>query len=352
MIELNNISKTLGDFHLKDISFSVEQGDYFVLLGESGAGKSVLLEIITGLSVPDGGEILFSGRDITHENIQMRNVGLVYQNQSIFPHLSVSQNISYPLKCRKMGKRAIAKEVGCLAEKTGVTHLLDRRPETLSVGEAQRTALARTLATAPDLLLLDEPLASLDVQAKMEMRALLRRLNAGGQTIIHVTHDYEEAIALAGKLAVLEKGTVVQTGSPEEVFQHPESEFIAGFVGIRNFYRGSVERKSDDLIVFKTAELEFDIVSEVSGGCGCLILRGEDITVSNENPKSSARNHFKGRVTDIEPARMGIEIRVDIGVPVTALITRESLESLGLSEGRSVWVNFKATAARYLTEEE
>jgi len=323
-----------------------------VLLGESGAGKSVLLEMIAGLRAPDVGQILFSGRDITNEKIQNRNIGLVYQDQSIFPHLSVARNIAYPLKCRRVGKSIIAQEVGRLAEKTGVIHLLDRYPETLSVGEAQRTALARTLATTPDLLLLDEPLASLDVQAKMEMRALLRRLNAFGQTVIHVTHDYEEAIALAGKLAVLEKGTVVQTGSPEEVFQHPESEFIAGFVGIKNFYRGTVKRKSDGLVVFKTAGLEFDLVTEVSSGCGCLILRGEDIAVSNEEPHSSARNHFKGGVTDIEPSRMGVEVQVDIGVNVTARITRESLESLGLSKGQNVWVNFKATAARYLTEEE
>lgn len=350
MIELKNIAKTLGDFKLSNISFSVDSGDYFVVLGKSGAGKTVLLEMIAGLTAPDSGKVILAGRDITTESIQNRNIGLVYQDQSIFPHLSVAQNIAYPLKCRKMGKSGAVKEVRRLAETTGVTYLLNRRPMTLSVGEAQRVALARALATSPELLLLDEPLASLDVQAKLQMRALLRKLNGAGQTIIQVTHDYEEAVALAGKLAVMEAGTVVQTGSPEDIFQHPKSAFIAGFVGIKNFYRGSIKRKSEDLVVFKTAELEIDVVTDAADGSGCLILRGEDISVANEEPRTSARNHFKGCVLDLEPARLGVEVRIDIGIQITAIITSESVEALTIREGGEIWVNFKATAARYLPD--
>lgn len=350
MLEIKNIKKTYQDFQLRDVSFVSSQGDYFVLLGESGAGKSVLLEIISGLVHPDKGSVSFNGRDITNDAIGKRNVGLVYQDQALFPHLSVASNIAYPLKCRKLPKSKIHEEVKKLAEKVGVTKLLDRYPETLSVGEAQRVALARTLATEPELLLLDEPLASLDVQAKSGMRSLLRKLNQDGQTIIHVTHDYEEAIALATKLAVIENGTIAQVGIPEDIFQHPESEFIARFTGIKNFYKGALISKDDKLANFVVDNIIFEIVAEEQGGFGCLILRSEDITISKIQPESSARNHFSGTISDIEPVRLGIEIRVDIGVPIVAKITKESLTSMKLEINQPVWINFKASAARYLPE--
>ncbi len=351
MIELKNISHTLGNFSLKNISFQVESGTYFVLLGESGAGKSVLLEMIAGLLAPDHGSILLHEDDITHATIQSRGIGLVYQDQSLFPHLSVSQNISYPLKCRKRSKKEIQCIVNDLAEKTGVSHLLHRNTATLSLGEGQRTALARTLATAPKLLLLDEPLASLDVQSKAVMRSLLRKLNSEGLTIIHVTHDYKEALSLADQLAVMENGTVAQTGTPEEIFGHPKSEFIANFTGIKNFYEGSIRRISDDLAVFRTAGLEFDIVTEEPDGQGYLLLRTQDITLSNHETDTSSRNHIKGTVTEIEPVQLGVEITVDIGVPVTAMITRESMNTLGITLDHPLWIHFKAVATRFIAEE-
>ncbi len=351
MIELKNISHTLGSFTLKNISFQVERGTYFVLLGESGAGKSVLLELITGLLHPHQGVLLFQGRDITFDPIQSREIGLVYQDQSLFPHLSVRQNISYPLRCSKRSKQEIQNIVNDLAEKVGISHLLDRIPGTLSLGEAQRTALARTLATHPKLLLLDEPLASLDVQAKAEMRSLLRKLNRDGLTIIHVTHDYREALSLAGQLAVMENGALAQTGTPEEIFDHPKSEFIASFTGIKNFYKGRIQRISDDLALFKIAELEFDVVTDLPDNDGYLLLRTQDITLSNHPSETSSRNHIKGTVTEIEPVRLGVEITVDIGIPITAVITRESMKKLGITLDRPLWVNFKATAAQFLAEE-
>jgi len=351
MIELKQVSKKLDGFSLKEISFNVEQGAYFVLLGESGAGKSVLLEIIAGLREPDQGAVFFRGQNITHAPIQSRGFGLVYQDQSLFPHMTVKQNIAYPLKHRGKSKQEVIREVETLAGKVGVRHLLNRNAATLSLGEAQRTALARTLATKPDLLLLDEPLASLDVQAKAEIRALLRRLNNEGQTIIHVTHDYREALSLANRLAVMENGTIAQTGTPTEIFDHPKSEFIANFTGIRNFYKGNIQRISGDLACFKTADLEFDIVTDAADGPGYVMLRTQDIALSNAVSASSLRNHFEGPVTDIEPVHLGVEITVNIGAPITAVITRESLETLDIQPGKPIWVNFKATAARFLEEQ-
>lgn len=346
MIELKGISRTLGAFSLRDISFAVDPGTYFVLLGESGAGKSVLLEIIAGLRRPDRGSVHFNGREITRDPIQHRGFGLVYQDQSLFPHMTVRQNIAYPLR------RGRKPDIALLAEKTGVTHLLDRSAATLSIGEAQRTALARALATRPKLLLLDEPMASLDVQAKASMRSLLRRLNNEGLTIIHVTHDYREAISLARRLAVMESGTLVQAGTPAEVLDHPKSEFIAGFTGIRNFYKGVLRRIGTDVAQFQTDGLVFDIATEEPDGAGYAMLRTQDISLSNTEPASSIRNHFKGVVIDIEPVRSGVEVTVDIGISATAVITQESMQSLGIELDRRIWVNFKATAARFLSAAE
>ena len=350
MIELENIAHDLGSFRLKDISFQVKRGEYFVLLGESGAGKSVLLEIIVGLIKPDHGSIRHQGCEITNAPIQTRGFGLVYQDQSLFPHLSVFQNIAYPLTCRKRKKEMISETVQLLAEKVGITHLLQRHAGTLSIGEAQRTALARALATEPDLLLLDEPLAALDVQAKSQMRALLRKLNAEGQTIVHVTHDYQEARALATTLAAMENGTVIQSGSPEEVFHHPKSEFIAKFTGVKNFYRGRLERRSSDLACFKITNLEFDIVTDAEDGPGCLMIDSDNIVLSETMPHSSARNCFEGVVTDIEKVRLGVEVHVDIGILLIVTVTLESRDALQLVPGKKIWVNFKASSARYLAE--
>ncbi len=348
MLKLNNISKKLGDFTIENISFSVEKGDYFVLLGESGVGKTVLLEIIIGLIKADGGTIHFEGNDITKEKIQNRRIGLVYQDQSLFPHFSVKENIAYPLKCRNLKKSEIEAEVHTFATQTGITHLLNRDTETLSLGEAQRTALARTLATHPDLLLLDEPLASLDIQAKAEMRSLLRKINADGQTVIHVTHDYEEAIALAKNIAVLENRTVVQTGTPNEIFQHPKSEFVANFAGIKNFYQGELIKKSNNIGFFKTAGVEFEVATSAENGHVNLILPGEAITISKEISESSARNHFRGEIKDIENVRLGVEVFVNIGVNMAVLITEESMIKMNLKIKDKVIINFKATAAKII----
>ncbi len=351
-IEIRNLSKTFDDVVLRQIDFSVQAGDYFVLLGESGAGKSVLLETIAGLIEPSGGSIRFGDRDITADPVQQRGIGLVYQDQSLFPHLDVFENIAYPLHSQKMSTAEIDVEVRRLAEKTGVTHLLDRDASALSLGEAQRTALARTLATRPRLLLLDEPMASLDVQAKARMRTLLRKLNADGQTIIHVTHVYEEAIALADQLGIIEEGTLVQTGAPETVFQHPTSRFAARFSGVKNFYRGTLEHIGGDLARFRTGGVDMELETDASEGTGCMILRSQEVFLSPAQPESSARNYFRGTITDIEPVRLGVEVHVDIGVPMVAHITTESRHALNLQIGQGIGLGFKASAPTYLENAE
>ena len=186
MLRVEHLSTEIGDFALRDVSFEVNAGDYFVLLGASGAGKTLLLEALAGLVRPDAGRIFWDDCEITRTRIQHRGFGLVYQQQALFPHLSVYNNIAYGLRAWGARRRDVAARTRALAAETGADALLDRMPGTLSGGEAQRVALA----VEPRCLLLDEPLASLDTQARAQMRALLRRLNQRGHTVIPVTHDY------------------------------------------------------------------------------------------------------------------------------------------------------------------
>ncbi len=349
MLDLQKITKKLDGFSIRDISFKVEKGDYYIVLGHSGAGKTVLLEIIAGLIIPDSGKVFYNGTDITFQKIQKRKFGLVFQDLAIFPHLSVKENIAYPLKNKKISKQNINKKVKELAENFEIAHLLNRKPVNLSGGELQRVALARTLALNPDILLLDEPLSSLDVQLKNDLRRLLRNLNKKGQTIIHVTHDYEEAILLSNKIAVFHAGKIIQSGLTNDVFHHPGSEFVAHFTGIKNYFQVTLKGlEQNGLKTAKINDIEIKLLSTEKSKEGYIIIRCEDIILSDEIQNSSATNNFKGIITDINPSKSGIEIVIDIGIQLTAIISKTSLKKLNLSEGKKICISFKASAVRFI----
>jgi ABC-type Fe3+/spermidine/putrescine transport system ATPase subunit len=221
----------------------------------------------------------------------------------------------------------------------------------LSGGEQQRVALARALALKPDCLLLDEPISSLDVQLRGEMRSLLRKINQTGQTIVHVTHDYEEAALLAHKIGVIENGRVVQTGTADDVFHHPKSEFVANFVGIRNFFEGELKGNGDSLKRFSTAGQELLLLSDNPDGPGHVIIRGEDIILSEVEPDSTAVNKMPGTITNIEPARAGVEVFIESGIVFSALVSKESTEKFSLKPGKKVWMSFKHLPLNLLRDE-
>lgn len=348
MLELRNISKSYPDFKLDDISFRVEEGDYFIILGPSGAGKTQILEIIAGLVHPDEGGIFIDDREITDEKIQSRGIGLVFQDYAVFPHMKVRENLAYSLRRTGYDKGEITRLVAEQAEAIEIGHLLDRWPSTLSGGELQRVALARTLIRKPRYLLLDEPLASLDVSLRQGMRSLLKKLNLQGQTIIHVTHDYEEALVLAGKVAVMDGGKIVQVGDAEEVFHHPGSEFVARFTGVKNYFPARLYREEDR----QYGELEngaiLRLTTDEPEGRGFILIRGEDIFISLEDLPTSATNRFSGRIAGISPSVYGFEVLVDTGTPYYVRITRESLQNLGLHDGKEVWISFKASNVRFV----
>ncbi|MCD6594476.1 ABC transporter ATP-binding protein [bacterium] len=351
MLKLDKISVKLGDFELQKISFDVEDGEYFVLLGESGIGKTVLLESIAGLIEPDEGKIFLDSENISNKKIQKRNIGIVYQDDSLFPHMNVRENIIYPLKCNHNSKKEIRDKLNKIVDKFNINSLLYRKINTLSGGELQKVALARTLITNPKILLLDEPLSSLDVNFREKIKSILRKINRDGQTIVHITHDYQEAISLADRIGIMENGKISQIGTPDEIFRHPKSQFVANFIGIKNFYRGKIvikNKSNEDISDFNIEDLTFHILSDAKSGVGFLILRSEDIIISNNPTKSSARNNFRGKVIDIAHAKLGVEITVDIGVEISALITKESLKLLDIDYGKDIWVSFKASAAKFI----
>ena len=349
MLELHNISCSFPGFSISEISFSVADGEYFILLGESGAGKSLLLEAIAGLNPVKSGTLLLDGIDITHEKIQQRGIGLVFQDQAVFPHLSVKENISYPLKGKHLSKTEKQRIIEDITDILQISKLLTRRPSTLSGGELQRVALARALVQKPKVLLLDEPLSATDSKLRSELRALLRQINRMGQTIIHVTHDFDEAVSLADRITIINEGCIVQTGTPQEVFSNPINGFVAHFAGIRNFFKVVLEKKNGKFFAWPSKDVSIAINDNSDMESGYILIRNEDILLSSAAIESSALNNFKGQVLDLYPSRSGMEIVIDIGITLHAQISRESAEKLELLAGRKVWVHFKASSVKLIT---
>lgn len=350
MVKIDNLNIEFENFSLKDISIDVFKGEYFMLLGASGSGKSVILESIAGLINIKKGSIFVNNKNITKTSIQKRKVGLVFQDFALFPHLSVEENISFPLKIRKVNKELIEEKLNELSCELNIDHLLERSVETLSGGEKQRVALARTLTLEPDVLLLDEPLSSVDVSLKGELRTILRRLNKKGQTIIHVTHDYEEAISLASRIAIVHDGKIIQSGTPKEVFTQPKNKFVANFSGIKNFYEAILEEIPDKETTKAciTENISFQILTKVHAKSGSVLIGQKNILISRTPQHTSTINQFEGSIMEIIPARFGFDLVVDCGILFYAAITSDTYEELKYKEGQKVWIAFNPSAVRFI----
>jgi molybdate/tungstate transport system ATP-binding protein len=344
MLEIRNISKAFGRFSIRNISLSVADNDYFILLGASGAGKSVLLEVIAGLVIPETGEVYLNGKNITKTAVDKRKTGLIFQTPAIFPHLSIRQNIAYPMKHHK--KDVSQNRVQKLAAQMSIVHLLDQKPATLSGGELQRVALARTLASDPVILLLDEPLSAVDTPMKAGLRGLLRELNKQGLPMLHVTHDYEEALALATNMAVIENGSIIQTGSPSEILTHPRSGFTAGFAGEHNFFKAVISSNTATIIsgVNSEEKAEIKLNDHYEAGEANILIRSKYVIISIDEPHLSTVNNIPGMITIISPSRDGFEVCVSGSIDIYARITRESMELMNLRTGIPVWACFKASS--------
>ncbi len=344
MIKIKNLCVDLGDFLLYDISFTVSEGEYFVVLGPTGAGKTVLLESIAGLYPIKSGEIWLRGKEVVRLEPEKRGVSIVYQDHALFPHLSVKDNVIFGLRLRKEKHQEIKVTLDWITDLLSISHLLHRKPETLSGGERQKVALARALSTKPKVLLLDEPLSALDPETRenlqQELRQLHRVLNI---TTVHVTHDFEEAIALGHRIAVIGEGHLKQVGTPEQIFRQPNSEFVARFAMTRNIYLGEAVHKANGDNIFRIEGTEFVSAADTEGTCHASI-RPEDILISLEPIRSSARNCFPGTITGIIDKGATLYITVNLPPDISCLVTRHSFEELELEEGKRVHVTFKASA--------
>jgi len=248
-IEIKNIALAFGSTAvLKDITLSIEPGEFFALLGPSGSGKSTLLRLIAGFNQHQRGELLIDGKDVTGIQPWLRNVGMVFQNYALWPHMTVAQNVAFGLEARKLPSAEIRSKVASALELVDMGGLANRRPGQLSGGQQQRVAIARTLAIEPQVLLLDEPLSNLDAklrtQTRQELVQLQRRL---GITTIFVTHDQEEALTTCHRIAVMDQGIIQQVGTPMELFDFPVNRFVAQFVGSVNLYPGRFITEGDHL---------------------------------------------------------------------------------------------------------
>ncbi len=244
-VEITGVSLAYGTTQvLRDISLNIEPGEFFALLGPSGSGKSTLLRLVAGFSQTQSGTIAIDGEDISRVPPWHRNIGMVFQNYALWPHMTVNENVAFGLVERKFARDVISRKVAAALDLVGLAGYGERRPNQLSGGQQQRVALARTIAIEPRVLLLDEPLSNLDAKLRVHMRteilALQRKL---GITTIFVTHDQEEALSISDRIAVLDGGVIQQTGTPMDLYDHPANRFIANFVGTINLLKGNVEIK-------------------------------------------------------------------------------------------------------------
>ena len=319
-ITVKGANKRYGDFvALDNIDFVVPDGSLTALLGPSGSGKSTLLRAIAGLDTPDTGEITIKGKDVTGVPPQRRGIGFVFQHYAAFKHLTVRDNVAFGLKIRKRPKAEIKDKVDNLLEVVGLAGFQTRYPNQLSGGQRQRMALARALAVDPEVLLLDEPFGALDAKVREDLRTWLRRLHDEVHvTTVLVTHDQAEALDVADRIAVLNKGRIEQVGSPTQVYDEPANAFVMSFLGTVASLNGSLVRPHD-----------------------IRVGRNPELAIASDDPNVAATGVIRAVIDRV--VALGFEVRIELtsatdNVPFTAQITRGDAEALGLKAGDTVYV--------------
>ena len=319
-IIVKGANKRYGEFNaLDDVDFVVPAGSLTALLGPSGSGKSTLLRAIAGLDQPDTGTITINGRDVTNVPPQRRGIGFVFQHYAAFKHLTVRDNVAFGLKIRKQPKADIKEKVDNLLEVVGLAGFQTRYPNQLSGGQRQRMALARALAVNPEVLLLDEPFGALDAKVREDLRAWLRRLHDEVHvTTVLVTHDQAEALDVADRIAVLNKGRIEQVGTPTEVYDSPANAFVMSFLGTVSSLNGILVRPHD-----------------------IRVGRNPEMAIAADDGTAETTGATRATIERI--AYLGFEVRVELvsattGGPFTAQITRGDAEALRLKEGDTVYV--------------
>ena len=370
-LEIENLSVDLGEFHLKDINLNLKEGEYLVLIGPTGSGKSVLLETITGFYNLTKGTIKLKNKVINDIPPEDREISIVYQDNILFPNMDVYDNIAYGGK-KKFSKKELDKRINKIAKKMKINHILHRNINTLSGGEAQRTALARALIVEPKMILMDEPFSALDVTIQVKLTSLIKDVfKEYKTTCLHVTHNFNDVWNLADRVGVMKDGKIHQLANTNEVFSRPENNFVAEFVGVQNIFEGHIIEinpevakieiangiiisSSDIDCISKIIEKYEDINNKLNDKIKVLIaIRPENIIFSNEKFESSAKNQMKGNIIEITESGPTALVNVAIkGHVFKGLLTKSSADVLSVKENKEVYISFKSLNVNIISDHE
>lgn len=304
MIEVKNLTKQYGDFNaLDDVSLSIAKGEFVTLLGPSGSGKSTLLNLIAGMATPTSGSVIIDGVDATHVPTNQRGLGMVFQNYALMPHMTVFENIAFPLQVRKVGKQEIRQRVMDVLKLVQLEHVADRRPRALSGGQQQRISLARCIVYNPSIILMDEPLGALDKKLREDMQLEIKRLHAElGVTMLYVTHDQDEALTMSDRIVLMRNGRIEQQGNPSALYFEPSTVFSADFIGSSNLFSGTISgagsQKTLDVgntsLVVPSKQAE----SFSEGDAAVLMVRPENVRLSDNDGNADGQNSLVATVKD------------------------------------------------------
>jgi ABC-type Fe3+/spermidine/putrescine transport system ATPase subunit len=314
MIEIKKLRIRLGNFWMKEISLKIDTGEYFVILGPTGCGKTVLIECLVGIRKPDSGEIWIDDQNVTDKFPEERHIGYLPQDFALFPTMTVKENIAFGLKAKKKDKRQIQSVVDNLSDLLGISELLSRHIQGLSGGEKQRVALARALATEPKVVFLDEPLSALDENTREKLASELRNIHDRFKTtFVHISHNFEEVAQVADRVALMKTGTVEQIGTVNEILKHPVSRYAAEFTRTKNIFEGTSDLLENGQTVICLANgISMNSCVEYTGKV-LVTIRPEEICVSDKAFERS-ENIFKGKI--LKACNMGIFTRIDIDIGI------------------------------------
>ena len=360
LIRINGVSKLFGDFvAVDDVTLDIGHSELFSILGGSGCGKSTLLRIMAGFETPTTGTVEIDGVDVTALPPYARPVNMMFQSYAIFPHMDVKKNVGYGLRKDGVNAKEIAKRVDEMLELVQLADFRDRKPDQLSGGQRQRVALARALIKRPKVLLLDEPLAALDKKLREHTQfELVNIQDELGISFVVVTHDQEEAMTLSDRIAVMDSGRFLQVGPPKEIYEYPQSRFVADFIGTINTFEGTVESVTDDLLVVNSDELGGELLalgqhSVAVGQPVCIAVRPEKIFVSRTEPENDDDIRARGIVEDL--GYLGnlslYRVRLESGkiIQVSSQNRRRTTD-LGVEWEDEIWISWRPRSAVVLVD--
>ena len=342
MIELVHVSKSWPSFALCDITLEVRADEYFVLLGPTGAGKTLLLETMAGHHRPDAGLVRLRNEDVTRLPPERRGVGFLYQDCWLFPHMSVARNIAFGLRFARVTRADRRRRVDELVQALGISHLLDRSPVYLSGGERRKVALARALAPWPKILLLDEPLGTLDAGSRERVGRELRHVHATtGMTTLHVTHDSRVARALADRVAIIDQGQIVHVGTAQETIEAPRSRLAAQLLGSQNTFDGVASPTSQGATVVQLGPVSVRTADQIDGPC-TIWVDAEHVHLSlGETPSDATANRLEGLVRSIEDLGGAVKVGVAVrDLVFWARMPNVHFLGLGCNVASRVWIAF------------